>query len=388
VGEREKLRTVKQRLVRESSPAAEQDVFVIRALLTICILLHSAGAFSAEPASAPALPAQPRPILSPEAKHQATVELIDRFVAHVSAAPDYPPAAKASVADGWKNHRSDPDPEEFLSAGLAILSEPFKAALAAVDAQENAKADAALRPLLTSPDPYLATNAAVLLARSLVDQDRLEDAQAVLEPLVARRDELIAHSFAETEVDFLLAYCQLSNLQYDKALAGLERFEQDYPDAPDRFRLPAHQMLQELRARRPESLGEVSDLMVYSSRRLASGQPGKPVQIKQERAIELLQKMIKEAEQREDEQKKQASSGGQGQPQPGQPNSPAQQSYLPGGKSEIGKLGRSPVVRPGEEWGKMRPADRERVLQSLRKNFPSRYRQLVEQYYRQLAKEK
>ena len=30
---------------------------------------------------------------------------------------------------------------------------------------------------------------------------------------------------------------------------------------------------------------------------------------------------------------------------------------------------------------------RERILQSLRKDFPSRYRQLVEQYYKQLGKE-
>jgi hypothetical protein len=36
----------------------------------------------------------------------------------------------------------------------------------------------------------------------------------------------------------------------------------------------------------------------------------------------------------------------------------------------------------------MRPEERERVLQSLRRAFPSRYRQLVEQYYKQLAKEK
>jgi hypothetical protein len=34
----------------------------------------------------------------------------------------------------------------------------------------------------------------------------------------------------------------------------------------------------------------------------------------------------------------------------------------------------------------MPPADRERILQALRESFPNRYRQLVEQYYEQLAK--
>jgi hypothetical protein len=39
-------------------------------------------------------------------------------------------------------------------------------------------------------------------------------------------------------------------------------------------------------------------------------------------------------------------------------------------------------------WGKMRPEERRRILQSLRKDFPARYRQLVEQYYKQLGKER
>ena len=63
------------------------------------------------------------------------------------------------------------------------------------------------------------------------------------------------------EVDFLIGYCELANLQYDKAKAALERFERFHPDAPDKFRLPARQMLAELEIREPGSLGEVSDLM-------------------------------------------------------------------------------------------------------------------------------
>jgi predicted Fe-S protein YdhL (DUF1289 family) len=53
----------------------------------------------------------------------------------------------------------------------------------------------------------------------------------------------------------------------------------------------------------------------------------------------------------------------------------------------VGDLRQSVRARPGEEWGKMRPEERERVMQALRQSFPSRYRQLVEQYYRELAKQ-
>ena len=37
-------------------------------------------------------------------------------------------------------------------------------------------------------------------------------------------------------------------------------------------------------------------------------------------------------------------------------------------------------------FSRLTPAERERILQALRERFPARYRQLVEQYYEQLAK--
>jgi hypothetical protein len=233
-----------------------------------------------------------------------------------------------------------------------------------------------------------------LLARALVEQEKLEEAQRLLTPLAAREKDLMDKTFQEADVDFLLGYCQLSNLHYDEATAALQAFELQHPDAPDRLRLPARQMLQELAARRPESLGEVSDLMVYAGRRLSTGSADKPVQQKQGRAIELLNKLIKEAEDQENQQSNSSNSGGsQGQGRPGQPsgnqhsNAPAGESRRPPGKGRFGELHRSGVARPGDEWGKMPPEERERVLQSLRRNFPSQYRQLVEQYYKQLAKE-
>jgi tetratricopeptide (TPR) repeat protein len=341
-----------------------------------------------------------RPILSAEAKRQAARELIDRFVAHVNASPAIDASARDAIAEGWQRHRDDEDPQDFLTAGIAILSKDFETAINAMEDEDHATADAALAGLVDVDDPYIALHAAALLARSYVEQDKLEEAEAILAPLAQREAELIDKTFLEMEVDFLLGYCQLSNLKYEEAQATLERFERDHPDAPDRFRLPARQMLQELLVRLPEGLGEVSDLMVYAGRRLAMGEPGPPVQVRQERAVELLSKLIEEAEQREQQSKGQGKGckecEGKGcekcegaDPQGAwQPGSPAQQSMLPGGRGEIGDLKRSPTARPGEEWGQMRPEEREQILQSLRRNFPSQYRQLVEQYYKQLGRER
>ncbi len=374
-----------------------------RYALTFLTMMCLAGWAVAKPP--PAAPAtQPAvgelcPILSLRARREAARALIDRFVAHTSASGTVDATAKRAVADAWKKHRNDAEPEGFLIAGVAIICEPFKVAFAALDEEDYASTDKSLRSLVDGKDPYVSLHAAALLARSLVEQDQLEAAEEVLTPLAGKEKELTDKSFLETEVDFLLGYCQLSNLHYDKALATLEAFERQHPGAPDRFRLPARQMLQELLVRQPERLGAVSDLMAYAGRRLGHGCPARPVQLKQERAVELLGKLIKEAEEQEKQSRGCKHCGGKGcrKCQGGRsgiprgnwvPGSPADRSVLPGGPGRIGDLHRPPTARPGEVWGQMRPEERQRILQSLRKNFPTRYRQLIEQYYKQLAKER
>lgn len=367
----------------------------------VAACLAASGAFAADAPAAPSTQpsvAAPRLILSPEQKRAGAVALIDRFVAHVKESPGVPAAARSAVAAAWAEHRADPDPSEFLTAGVAIISSDYRAAMDALDQEDYAKAEAALRPLLADKDPYILLHASALLSRALVESERLEEAEELLAPLAAGEKELIERTFLEADVDFLLAYCQLSNLDYELARMSLQSFENQHPDAPERLRLPARQMLQELAARQPEGLGEVSDLMVYAGRRLSVGRADKPVKERQDRAVELLDKLIKQAEQREQQQNKDKNqSDRQGQPQgqqQGQPNgndrsnSAAQDSMRPLGKGKIGELHRSAEARPGDEWGKMSPEEREQILQSLRRNFPSQYRQLVEQYYRQLAKEK
>jgi len=355
-----------------------------------------AAAAGPPPATQPAFP-ELRPILAPEARREAARQLIDRFVGHLIASPAFDGPAKKAVADAWKEHRKDQEPQEFLTAGVAIVCEPFKIGLQALDNEDYARAELALTPLVDARDRYVSLHATALLARSLVEQDKLEKAEAVLATLAGKEKELRDKTFLEVEIDFMLGYCQLANLRYDQARATLEQFEWEHPDAPDRFRLAARQMLQELRVRRPESLGEVSDLMVYAGRRLAGGSSGKRVQDSQKHAVELLTKLIQQAQEQEKQARKCKHCGGKGcrrcrggggwPGSDGVPTSGAKISALPTGPGRIGELHRSPRARPGEQWGKMRPEQRERILQSLDRNLPSRYRQLIEQYYKQLAKE-
>ena len=360
---------------------------------TALVLLACFSPALSAPTSAPATQAAeepPRPILTPAARLAADRDLVDRFVRHALTSDNVTESARKAVADAWARHRADEQPRDFLTAAIAMTCDPFKRGLDAIEKEDYSAAADALRPLLDNPDPWINLQASSAMARLLVEQDRFDEAEKLLTGLAARRAELIDKTFLETEVDFLLSYCRLANLQYDKAQTALEQFDRLHPDAPDKYRLPAKQMLAELKARRPGSLGEVSDLMVYAGRRLNRGVADKPVRESQQRAVDLLSQLIKEAEDREKQQNNSSSSGkggGSGRKLGATPNSPAQQSMLPTGPGAKGELESRPAARPGEMWGQMRPEDRQRVLQSLREGFPSRYRQLVEQYYRQLAKE-
>ena len=62
-------------------------------------------------------------------------------------------------------------------------------------------------------------------------------------------------------------------------------------------------------------------------------------------------------------------------------------SRLPPGSTDTEPRLRRRTVRPGEAWGAMKPADRARIVQVLKDNFPDRYRRLIEQYYEELAEE-
>jgi len=96
--------------------------------------------------------------------------------------------------------------------------------------------------------------------------------------------------------------------------------------------------------------------------------------------------LIEEAEQNEKNSNSSSSSGGSGGQGAQTPSNPMQQSQLPGGRAGEGALRERRRANPGEMWGAMPPGERERILQALRDNFPSRYRRLVEQYYEELAK--
>lgn len=310
----------------------------------------------------------------------------DAFVQYVTTSGKLEPTAAALIKKTWSECNGC-DPEEFLTQGLAVLSPGFRDGLDAYDNDRYAQAATIFGGLRSDADPFVSINAAAYRVKALVQDDRPVDALADLGGLFERGDDLANRSYLGVEMEFLYGYCLLSDLQYTKAAKALGDFLLRYPTASQRLTVEAQQMLAELQNRQPGAIGEVVDLMNYCGRRLEVADAGDVVQERQQRVVDMLDKMIQDAENQE-QQSSDNDSGGSGSSGNGKqsPSNPLQESTLPGGAGGKGELRSARRASPGEMWGAMPPAERAKVMQALRDSFPSRYRQLVEQYYEELAK--
>ena len=353
---------------------------------TIAVLLMTAGFVSTQ-ALAENVPPAPA-----DAPGLTTTQIVDRFIEHMRTSSAADETARQLIASQWQERRGGEDADAFLAEALAVVWPAFKDALDLYEDGEYEKAAGAMATLAEHDDPYLSANAGVFEARSLVEQKRIEAAQQRLAKLAAKELELRDHTLHAADMRFLIGYCQLHTLHYDDAIKTLETFAKDYPYASERLQVTAKQIVQELRRRQANGISDVADLMAYAGRRLGHGTSNEPVTSKQAKAVALLDELIKTAEEKECKGGGCKKCGGKGckacgGPPKGnqQPSSPANQSKLSGGGSKIGQL-RATVARPGEAWGRMPESERDRILQAVKKNFPARYRELVEQYYKQLAR--
>lgn len=283
------------------------------------------------------------------------------------------------------NRAADARAEEWVFDALQVVRPEFCAALDAFDRGEYEAALTQLRALRVADNRFLAAHVAYFEARILVAQGLLEEAERHLQDRRVAFDEGL--SVFAPHARFLLAHAQAANLRYEDARKSLAPLTAVAVDAPESVALGAKQLALELDRREEGTLGEAADLMQYAQRRLNATDATERVQQRQEEAMALLDKLIEEAKKQEQQQ------GGGGRSARGQRSAkpqgakPTDESRTGRGAGEIGDLHTAPRANPGEMWGKLPPAERERILQKLRDRYPSRYRQIVEQYYRTLAEQ-
>jgi len=146
-----------------------------------------------------------------------------------------------------------------------------------------------------------------------------------------------------------------------------------------------------------EKMKDMLDRMGQSETRLTQKDPGEVTQETQRRILTDLDVLIEFARQQ------QQSGGGQSQPQQGQPgegrqysqgnqngrnqggNTAAGSSFLPGNNQQSARPGEDIRSRGPEEWGKLRPRERDLISHGANEEYLSSYKDMIERYYQALA---
>ncbi len=337
------------------------------------------------------LTALPDALAQDTAAQPGRIERLNQaFLDHVRSLGGAHALARTTVIDGWENTYRGELAESFVPDALAVLYPAYRDALQALDEERAADVVRLLAPLREHDDRFLAANADYFYIRALVALGRYEQAEAVLAPFEPKTEGYAAHTPYAPHLWFIKGFCEARNLRFEQAARSLEALRVQFPDAPEAVRVGAAQLLLEIARRERGTLGEVATVMDYVADRLGAADSTQRVRERQQQIIAMLDRLIEEQEQQEQQRCGGGrQSEGKGQPSPQRVQGEGkEESDAPAGAGRVGDLHAAPEADPGEVWGKLPPAERERILQSIRAKFPSRYRQLVEQYYRALAEEK
>jgi hypothetical protein len=169
-------------------------------------------------------------------------------------------------------------------------------------------------------------------------------------------------------------------LEKDRCLSTLGKLLEHQESLPQRYVMVARLMQSDLEPLRPDSLDEVSRLMDNIKIRLGHGRAGKRVRTEEKDVVDKLDKMIEQLEQQASAAAAAGAAGGANAP-----STPMEDS-MPGGGSGPGNVDPK-QLGTRTDWGNLPPKQREEALQQLSKDLPSHYRDVIEEYFRKLARD-
>jgi hypothetical protein len=279
--------------------------------------------------------------------------------------------------------------EDPLEAAIRLLRPEYGAAMDILELEGEEKAIPLLEAIEKSPpDALTGAYARYRRAESLLLIEEVEAAASLLQKVAV--DRALEGTPAEPAVLFLSAFTWARLGMKLEAYQGFHVFLERYPDAPERYRALALQIVRELESEYLSPLLDVAGKMQDAARLLERARADDPTQEKQKQVVELLEKLIELAEQME----KSGSGSGGGKSSGGgsasgtNSSSPAQDSFLPTGSTTTGNLRRVSRGDPDEAWGDLRDKEREEALQFLKERFPGRYHEMLKEYYRALSEGK
>jgi len=267
---------------------------------------------------------------------------------------------------------SDVDVLDTLAA-TAVLVEPRASDLMQYSRTGHVESPLPEVAWLTQADlpSWVRDNLRLLIGRRLVQLQYFDEA---LEQFNGLSPQNVADPAA------LLFYRSMAHhrlLHREEGLHEIRQLLERRNELPARYTALATLMEADLKQLKDETLDHISRRMEDVERRLDQGRSGEKVREIEDGVVKSLDKLIKELE---DQQS--ASAGAASL----QPSAPAQDSRIAEGKGE-GKVTKKDIGR-NTAWGDLPPKQRQEALQEIGRDFPANYRDVIEQYFRELAEMK
>ena len=224
-------------------------------------------------------------------------------------------------------------------------------------------------------DPLMADNLRLLYGRWLANQLLLDEAR-----------EQLADLDPEKVVDpatllFYQAVVYQGLLQPETGLAAVNRLLERADESPRRYAEVGRLLKRDLEAIEADNLDHIARRMNDVGRRLDLGRAGPDVRKIEDGVIESLDKLIEELKKKQQQQQQASGQSSQNT----QPASPANESRIMGGKGP-GEVTKKDIGSKAD-WGDLPPKQRQEALQQIGREFPAHYRDVIEQYFRKMAKE-
>jgi hypothetical protein len=169
-------------------------------------------------------------------------------------------------------------------------------------------------------------------------------------------------------------------LKKEPGLRTIDRLLEKPDVLPKRYVSLGRLLQADLKQLKDDSLDHISRRMDDVERRLDLGRPGPKTRDVEDGVIKSLDKLIKELE-----EQAAAAAAAAGAQNTIRSSSPAPDSKPMGGKGP-GQVARKDIGNQ-DGWGELPPKQRQEALQQIGRDFPAHYRDLIEQYFRELATE-
>ena len=287
-------------------------------------------------------------------------------------------ATRTRVTTFWQSVPEETESGELLSR----LADAF----ALVDQRADALVQLCSRPktefllpdqswLTGEQTPALLSNNLRLFYARWLAQEELFD-----EALEQIRDLKPADVVAPSTLLFYQSVAHHWLLDREASQQAIGKLLQDKEASPVRYVALARLMQQDIEGLQEDSLDHIARRMGDIQRRLDLGRAGKRVQNVEDGVIKSLDKLIKKLE-----DQAAAAAAAAAQSNNIQSKSPAQDSTPMGGRGPGNVAKRN--IGSDSGWGNLPEKQREEALQDIGREFPSHYREVIEQYFRRLAAE-